>query len=247
MERLPKVLEREPLIEAVFEIRFTQGEFSEVLPGALFNALDPKPQLRRLPMADIPRPLRAADPNLAYAPTMHLLWEGYTIMVGDRNFAVACGVPYPKWPNFKRNILFLLDEVAKLGLDTQIERFSIKYINLIQGASLGKQFKSLKLALSLGGVEIANEQLQLRLERKEGDLIHVISILIGASGTGPGGAEVHGAVVDIDSIHPLSPTDAGAFLADIEKKLEILRQENKRKFFGCLTPETIESMGPVYE
>jgi hypothetical protein len=74
MQRLPILLEHEPLIEAVFEVRFASGDFSEVLPGALFNALDPKPQLRRLPQADIPRPLRDQDPQLRFTPTMQLLW-----------------------------------------------------------------------------------------------------------------------------------------------------------------------------
>jgi len=37
------------------------------------------------------------------------------------------------------------------------------------------------------------------------------------------------------------------FAKTIEAPLEELRQENKKIFFGCLKPETIEELGPIYE
>ncbi len=250
MERLPKVLEREPLLEAICEVRFTSGSdvpFSEVLPGALYNALTPKPQLRRLPAADIPRPLRSADPNLAFAPTMHLIWDAYTIIIGDRSFGVACGQPYPKWEKFRADILTVLGHVSALELDGHVERFSVKYVNLLPGGSWAEQLAKLKLSLKLGDMNVENDQLQLRLERRESEIIHIVSITIGATATRPDGKQLEGAIVDIDSIHAVSPTPLSDFVADLEPKLKTLRLENKRKFFSCLTEETIQSMGPHYE
>jgi uncharacterized protein (TIGR04255 family) len=168
-------------------------------------------------------------------------------MIGDRVLGVACGRPYPKWAKFKETILDLMDKFARLGLKCEVERYSVKYVNVIQRDTLASQLKSLKLRLTLGDLEIEDEQLQLRLERKEGELLHIITILIGATGNGPDGQVVTGAAVDVDSIHAVPPTEINSFLSSLPDQLQSLRIENKRKFFSLLKPETIESMGPVYE
>ena len=61
MDRLPVRLERPPLIEAVFELRFAprSGFSIELLPGLIFPALkDRYPLLEQTPTGSIPRDLR---------------------------------------------------------------------------------------------------------------------------------------------------------------------------------------------
>ena len=63
MTKLPVILEREPLVDAVFEVRLGgDPHMSDLLPGVLFGQLDPKPTIQRLPAAEIPQPIRASDP-----------------------------------------------------------------------------------------------------------------------------------------------------------------------------------------
>src|SRR5690606_24858904 len=98
MQKLPKILEREPLVDAVFEVRLKEApSLADILPGFLFHELSPKPVLQRLPAAEIPQPLRAHDPNLQFAPILRLEWDQYFIAIGERNFVVSCKLPYPKW------------------------------------------------------------------------------------------------------------------------------------------------------
>ena len=54
-DKLPKALEREPLVDAVFEVRIKGTQpLGDILPGFLMAQLKPKPKMMRLPAADIP-------------------------------------------------------------------------------------------------------------------------------------------------------------------------------------------------
>ena len=76
-DALPIKLLKEPLIDAVFELRFMSSiSASNVLPGYLFSKLDGKKTIERLPAADFPRPMR--DMDLIYSLRR---WLGFTGMI----------------------------------------------------------------------------------------------------------------------------------------------------------------------
>lgn len=248
MQKLPKILEREPLVDAVFEVRLNgTPPLADILPGFLFHDLEPKPTVKRLLAAEIPQPMRANDPGLKFAPVLQLEWGNYFIAVGDRNFVISCKLPYPKWPNFKATILDIVGRIAKVGIDGEVERYSVKYVNLIEAPTLAEQFSKIKMSIKLGAVEVDADQVNLKVHRREDDVVHILSVITGASRKQPDGNEVSGAVVDIDSIRNVKVPDFAAFAAELEPGLEKLRQANKAKFFGCLTDAAIEEMGPIYE
>jgi uncharacterized protein (TIGR04255 family) len=248
MQKLPKLLMREPLVEAVFEVRLNgTPTLADILPGFLFHELEPKPTVKRLPAAEIPQPMRANDPGLRFAPVLRLEWGNYFISVGDRNFVISCKLPYPKWPNFEAAILDITGRIAKVGITGKVERYSLKYVNLIQAPKLAEQISKIKMSITLGPVEVSGDHVHLRVHRKDEDIVHILSVLIGAVGKLPDGKEVSGAVVDIDSIRNVNLTDFSTFAADLKPGLRQLRQANKMMFFGCLTDAAIEEMGPVYE
>jgi uncharacterized protein (TIGR04255 family) len=248
MQKLPKNLEHEPLVDALFEVRLNgTAQLADILPGFLFHELEPKPIVSRLPPAEIPQPMRAIDPVLQFAPVLRLEWGQYFIAVGDRNFVISCKLPYPKWPNFKATILDITKRIAKVGIGGKVERYSVKYVNLIQAPTLAEQISKIEMAITLGPVKVSADHVNLQVHRNEGDIVHILSVIIGAEGKLPDGKPFLGAVVDIDSIRNVSMLDFRAFAADLELDLEQLRQANKVMFFGCLTDTTIEELGPIYE
>jgi uncharacterized protein (TIGR04255 family) len=246
--RLPKTLDREPLVDAVFEVRLGgDPHMSDLLPGILFGQLDPKPTIQRLPAAEIPQPIRVNDPNLAFAPVIRLDWREFTISFGERNLVIGCKLPYPKWPRFKETILDIVAKVARVGIAGPVERYSVKYVNLIQAPTLADQIAKINLAVRVGDVEAKDDHLSVQVHRSEGDTLHIMSVVTGAQGKMPDGKTVFGAVVDIDSIRTAHFSDFGAFAAKLEPAVESLRQSNKIKFFSCLTEATINEMGPKYD
>ena len=248
MQKLPLVLEREPLIDALFEVRLNgTPPLVDILPGFLFHELKPKPDVKRLPPAEIPQPMRANDPNLQFALLSRIEWENYFISIGDRNIVISCKLPYPKWPHFKKAILDITRRIAGAEIAGQVERYSLKYVNLITAQTLREQIEKIKMTINLGSVEVGADHVNMQVHRAEDEFIHILSVITGADAKLLDGQKLHGVVVDIDSIRNIELTDYAAFVATLEPGLEQLKQENKIKFFDCLTEEAIKEMGPVYE
>jgi len=249
MTNLPTALEHEPLVDAVFEVRVGGGHryLADLLPGLLFGLLDPKPAIARLPAAEIPRPIRESDPNLAFAPITRLDWRHVTISFGSRNVVVGCKMPYPKWPSFKEAILDIVDKIARANIVAPIDRYSIKYVNVIRATTQAEQISKINLSVRVGDVEAKDDHLSVQVHRKEGDILHILSVITGAQGQMPDGKKIVGAVVDIDSIRSIQFPDFATFSAQLAPAVESLRQANKVKFFSCLTQSTIDEMGPKYD
>jgi len=248
MPKLPKILEREPLVDAVFEVRLSGTlQLPEILPGFLLYELGRTTKLTRLPAADIPRPLRVDNPDLQFAPIQRLEWDNYFIAFGDSNVVISCKLPYPKWPEFKAAILDITSKIAKVELGGRVDRYSVKYVNLIEARTFADQVQKIHMDIKLGDVQVKDDHMSLQVHCREGDIIHILSVVTGAQAQMPDGNLVSGILVDVDSIRVVSVPDFGAFAANLELGLEELRQANKAKFFGCLTDATIQEMGPIYE
>ena len=247
MVQLPIKLEREPLVDAVFEVRLNGvPPLADILPGFLLHDLGQGTPITRLPAAEIPFPMRKEDVNLQFAPIQRLDLDGFSVLVGDRNIIVSCQLPYPKWPNFKPDILDVMSRVTKVVLTGTIERYSVKYVNLIQAPTHQEQIKKIAMDITLGDLQVRDEHVTLRVHNREEDVVHILSIATGATGK-INGNTVSGVLVDIDSIRDVNVPDAKTFADNLEEGLESLRQSNKKKFFSFLTKETIEEMGPTYE
>ncbi len=247
-QKLPKVLEHEPLVDALCEIRMdATAPLADILPGILFHKLDPKPTIQRLAAAEIPQPMRAKDPKLHFAPTQRLDWGEYVIAVGDRNVIISCKLPYPKWPNFKSKILEIVGIIADVNVAGSVERFSIKYVNLIEAGSIGEQISKIDVALKIGSLEVINDHIDIKVHHVEDGIVHLLTVVTGANAEIPINRKMSGVIVDIDSIRNIDPVPFANFSAGLEPELETLRQANKVKFFGCLKQQTVEEMGPIYE
>ena len=247
MAKLPQTLAHEPLVDAVFEVRINGvPPLADIIPGFLLHDFGKGAKVVRLPAADLPFPMRKEDPNLQFTPIQRVEVEGFSILVGDRNIIVSCKLPYPKWPNFKPAILDVMARVAKIGLPGSIERYSVKYVNLIQAPTFQEQINKIAMEIKLGDLEVSSEHLTLQVHHREEDVVHILSIATGANGQIDGNA-VSGILVDIDSIRNVDVPDIQTFADGLADGLETLRQSNKEKFFSCLTAETIQEMEPAYE
>jgi len=148
LEKLPIKLKKQPVIEAVFEMRFqTDVLASNILSGIFFTKLEGV-KIEKLP--EIPQPIREVNPLFRYSPQFRLIWKGYSILLGDSVFALASGLSYEGWSNFKKTILQLVGIVEKANVIKTIERYSLKYVDLIETHSIKEQLTLLKFDLKLG-------------------------------------------------------------------------------------------------
>jgi len=244
--KIPVRLKKEPLLEAVWEVRFsgTKPSVADLLPGMLFKALTGRyGNIVRLPAADIPPPVVEHDPNLRYVPKIRLENGNQAIQIGEHVVSLNCRRPYSGWDKFSTDIRDLAKVIQDTGLIGTLERFSLKYIDLIE---LDEPFGlgCLNLDLRLGGHEISTKPVQLRTEIKESDLIHIVQIVSPAEVGLPGDEKrLKGVLLDIDTIKPFGENESWS---DLDSRLDDVHLSCKKTFFSLMKPETVNKLEPEY-
>jgi uncharacterized protein (TIGR04255 family) len=247
--QLPTKLKKEPIIDSVFEIRFSsEVPMSSILPGILFNKLDGEKIIEQQPASQLPKQLRDSDPNLQFAPLICIQWQQYRILIGDRNVAIACTMPYPGWTKFNGAIIQVTSILSSVGAIKSIQRYSLKCVNIIPFSTLKEQVSSVNLSIKLGDHRLEKEVFTFRIEIPQDEFINVVKILSSAVVTAPDKTTKQGLIVDIDTIRETNNQSFNDFISGLENNLKIIHLKNKQTFFQwCITPQTLAYLEPTYE
>ena len=245
---LPIRLTSEPLVDAIFEVRFvSQAPATSVLPGVLYAKLGAPTKIERLPPSEVPEAIRLSEPTLQYVPLLRLVYEEYFVLVGDRSVLVAAKLPYCGWQKFKNFILHAMTEALGLAFVSHIERYSIKYVNVMPGVDVSTQMASLRLGLLLGDKRLsAPDVIQLQFEFKADGFSNILSFAAPVTWELAGFAPRAGLALTIDTVCNRASSDVGGFVSELPSRLEEIRVANKRTFFSCLSPSTLTALGPIY-
>jgi uncharacterized protein (TIGR04255 family) len=246
---IPQRLRREPLVEAVWQVRFVPGPgqwLGDVLPGLLFGLLGLNGrgyQLQRLPLADMPSIVANQDPALRHAvkyriesPSEPLLYQ-----VGDRVLTLNCRRPYVGWTRFKASISELVARLQDSGMLPPPESQSLRYIDLLT-LDEPPTLEGLRLNLGVGDHAVHRHPVQVRVEMNDGDCTHVLQVATPATATIDQGPSV-GTLIDLETVATASPGDWQA----VVDGLEPLHTASKTLFFRqILTPAMIARLDPEY-
>ena len=148
---------------------------------------------------------------------------------------------------FKEKIIEILGLLKSANVLGQVERYSLKYVNVIEGDQIQGQIDKVDLELRLGNVTLSDQHVNIQIHDLEGDIVHIMSIVTSANIQLNDGTQKSGVIVDIDSVANIDPKNFNAFVDDLDPVIEELRQANKQRFFGCLKEKTIEEMEPTYD
>jgi uncharacterized protein (TIGR04255 family) len=136
MAKSPKKLKKDGIVEALFEVRFATAAIPEMVVGRLvenMSAMAPQMLLERTPIADLPAPMRRADPNLAYQATIQMRsGDGRRIgRVGDNVVSWHMLAPYAGWDVFRPEIVRLLGHISASISDISVIRAGFRYLNFL--------------------------------------------------------------------------------------------------------------------
>ncbi len=249
--RILKRLKKEPLLEAIWELRFGTDTdapvgLGEILPGILFQSLrDRYPVTTRLPAADIPRPIARQNGILRYVPTIRMeavSGAPFAIQVGDHMVSLNNRRPYAGWGEFSQRIRELAHVLESSGLIQKPERFSLKYIDLIE-LDPQPSLASLRVSLTLAGNNLRDRPTQLRTEIRNGAFAYIIQIATPADVTIPPGEQRRGTLVDIDTICHTTEE----FWERLDERTNSAHQSSKQLFLDLLTEEALDRLEPLYE
>lgn len=248
-KQLPLKLGKEPLVDAVFELRFrAAAPASSILPGFLYSQLTQrgeKATVNKLPLAQVPDSIRRGDPNLQFAPVVKVDWERFVLLIGDASIAVGCKMPYPGWKDFSPAIQRIVEEIGKIGIVTAVDRYSVKYTDVVPGSDLKRQVSGLNWDVRVGEHKLGAEIATIRLEIPRDDYLHIVLLQTGAS-IAVNGRETEGVVVDVDTIFKVPQLTVAELTKGFSDRLDTIHMKNKSMFFECLTDDTIKALEPVY-
>jgi len=249
MNKIPKRLKKEPLIEAIWQAQFEPKEglpVGDLLPGILYSALKaeyPNLQLHRLPTADIPAPVAQLDPNLRFSAKYRMEEPGspFLFQVGDRIVTMNCRKPYTGWSAFKERILKLLDVIESSGLVPVPGRHSLRYIDLLI-LDPAPDLKALQIQFQIGQWNLQNRPLQMRVEIPDEDCNHVVQIATPAEANLPEG-RLKGSVIDLETVS----SSMTSSWQDVRAQIDLIHDRSKAVFYQqLLTAEAIALMEPEY-
>lgn len=251
MSRTPKALGKDPILEAIIEVRFDSQEQSlgDLLPGMLFQRLRHRFQSHRpLALAQLPKAIRDTDQSFAFQPVHALVGSGVQLGLGRNVASLSLFRPYPGWAAAEPLFREVADALAETKTVSNISRFSLKYINLLTVGSDASDMSILKVNLEAGEFKLRAPGRHVRFEIEHRGCTHVVQVITGADVTqtqpGTKGVRLQGLVVDVDTIC------AGPFGDDwarVSHQLTEAHEAEKDVFFGLLKNETILKMEPLYE
>ncbi len=133
---LPAKLKDDAIVEAICQLQFTSADLPEVIIGRITDsAVKRGYTAERLPVADIPAPIRHADPNLKFQPTIQLKSKSGSnlIRVGENaiSFHVAGVKQYPGWDEFRKLLVEVVEGLFASITNIIVEKIALRYINAI--------------------------------------------------------------------------------------------------------------------
>jgi uncharacterized protein (TIGR04255 family) len=155
---------------------------------------------------------------------------------------LSCRRPYSGWENFKSTIFELAEKLRETGLLGTVERFSLKYIDIIP-VRTQPSLDPLDIDLQLGALSISNYPVQLRTEIAKNSFIHIVQIVTPAKAMAPTGESFEGVLFDIDTIYRTGDDDFWRVFSD---NLANAHTSSKQMFFDLLKEDTIEQLEPEY-
>ncbi|WP_224791474.1 TIGR04255 family protein [Pseudomonas fluorescens] len=244
---LPIKLGKEPLIDAVFEMRFdSHMPVASIWPGMLYSALDGDKSMENLPLTSLPKEVRDQDPNLIHSPLCRISWGDFWILLGDRAFCVAAKLPYQGWGKFSKAIDTAFGIVLRTGMVDSVSRCSIKYVDILDSIPI-EASDCFNFELALGNRSPNGSNFHVRMESREDSLIHTIQIASVAQYILPDGKILTGPMLDIDSVLNLEAESPHIFLEKLPERSEQLHSANKRVVFDCLSAAALDHLEPTYE
>jgi len=248
--QLPVSLKHDPVLSAVFEMRFTSGVegLADILPGLLFAHLQSDyGTMATLPMGEVPRQMRAQMPNFRYTPIKQLSGSQATINFGELSVSIEITRPYPGWARFREMILKVVEHIEATKLIRDLERISLRYTSILPSALNLGSLKAVNLTVDLGGMRVNESGFHLRAETSGQDgTLSVIQITPQSNAKvarGDKAIEMFGLLVDVDCIKINPPQ----FWGNKQAAVDDLHIAGKSIFFNVLTSETIEKLEPVWK
>jgi len=239
--RLPVRIDPCPIVEAIFEVRFTSKVPLATLPGMLYAQIREKyPQQKQLPVAQLPEQIRQQDPTLANLPLLQFLGNDFLIQAGPSMVSLVTKPnEYPGWSAIHQELEWFLEKLKLADVVNETERIGVRYIDFFSTDVLNHFI----MGLQVNGQPLTSSECAMTTVLRQGALAMRLQITNSAIiGTKEG--PKRGTVLDVDSW--FSALDAKVFENGLQR-FDEAHHTIKSLFFGLLKPEFLATLNPEYK
>lgn len=242
LDRLPAKIDPCPIVEAVFEIRFTTTKPWMELPGALAARIDERyPDREELPLGKIPEELRKQLPGSAHLPLYQFLSDQFRIHLGPQMIGL-CVAPgrYPGWSAVSKELTWFLERVRKAGFMEEGARLGVRYSDFFEADIF--DHIDLSIAISSQGKPLGDSERQLITVFQEGAM-NIRLMLANNAVMGNAHGPRQGSVLDVDVAFGALDFDLND---NVMQRFSEAHEAIKKLFFGLITEPFLQSLNPTY-
>ncbi|NTW68660.1 MAG: TIGR04255 family protein [Chlorobiaceae bacterium] len=235
----PKQLNITPIAEAIIEIRFVSGLPSAAIFGTLYNQFkDQYPEIKQLPILNLPINIREQEESLKYQPHYHLVSENFLIQIGSSVISINSVDKYLGWNSYTKKIDEFLDLIENSGLVEKCLRIGVRYINVFET----NIYDGLNLKLVLNDDKFEAIQNNIRSTYMRGDYLVNINIVNDARLS----PDLNAKKVSVFDIDVYKDMDDEFIKTRVREIIDSEHSIEKEVFFGFLTEEFISNYEPTY-
>jgi uncharacterized protein (TIGR04255 family) len=237
---LPNKLKKDAILEAICEFRFESDEMDELVLGRLSENVPWEGFSRvRLPLSDVPAPIRKNDPGLKFQPVVELRDRTSTrvVKIGSNVVSAHVMAPYCGWAAFRPRLHEVLDVLFKKFTEVRVTRIGLRYVN-----ALGRkdhhvdEINGLRLKIKIDS-ERLTVPFSLAYMQASEDITSIIKVASPSLVTGINLPSDFVALIDVDVFTPdsfvISDCDTG------KNWIDRAHQTEKEEFFRLWTEEAL--------
>ncbi|WP_296618868.1 TIGR04255 family protein [Marivirga sp.] len=232
---LPKTISPCPILDAIFEIRFTSKIHPSAVFGMIYNVLRTDfPKTENLPILQLPEAVRTNDPNFKFKPHYKISNERFVIQIGPDVLTISSFPEYSGWEEFSKQIFDILNRVNNVGVIESVTRIGIRYINFFAHDI----FNDIELKVSIGNDDIAYKNTIIRTEIEHESYKSSLQVANNANHDNR-----LGSIIDIDTF---TTSNLLEFFKNKDKIISEGHLKEKELFFSLLKDEFLNSLNPIY-
>lgn len=238
---LPKKIENCPIIEAVFEIRYSSESPVDAIFGILYASIKDffteKPV--SLPILQLPESVREQDPNLKYHAYHKLVNGNFVLDIGPRVLTFRNIPPYEGWTQWSKFFYSVLGSIEQTKVLDIIERIGLRYVNLFNG----NIFNKVKVDVNIDNKTITDASTNIKTEILDEKFIKILQVGNSVNMV-KDGKMINGSIIDIDCLYNVS--GSLNFFDNYHEIIEDAHNKEKELFFSLLEDSFLQELKPQY-
>ena len=238
--KIPKKIQKCPIVDSVVEIRFETDLFSSAVFGVIYTELKEKYKtVEKLPILQLPDQVRDADPAFAFKAHYKITDGKYSILIGPNVIVMGALMPYEGWDIYSSRIFDCLDKIFKLGFITKVERLGIRVINLFEE----NIFDMINLKIDLADSKYKLFDTVFRTIIEKDGYSNTLQIASDVSQE-LNGKVIVGSMIDIDTYKTYNDK---SFIKKFKVEINKAHDIEKEMFYSLLKETYIKKLMPKYE